>query len=133
MRKGLGWALSVLGVLVALLGLAVMVWLGPDSRISSGPHPIETDGTVLAVTLNEYNVCVNPRAVKKTGKKKAPARKGGQRQMARKPVGRKAPAGSGRKARRQTPVAKKAGASSGEAVPATSPSMGRDDDPPIAD
>lgn len=47
MRKTLGWALSVLGVLVALLGLAVMVWLGPDSRISTGPHPIETDGTVI--------------------------------------------------------------------------------------
>ena len=43
MRTLTGWALSVLGVLVAVAGVAVMVVLGPDSRLSTGPHPIETD------------------------------------------------------------------------------------------
>lgn len=47
MRKRLGWALSVLGVLVAILGLAVMVLLGPDSRFSTGPHPVDTDGIAI--------------------------------------------------------------------------------------
>jgi hypothetical protein len=47
MRTRLGWALSVLGVLVALLGLVVMVLLGPDSRFSTGPHPVETDGIAI--------------------------------------------------------------------------------------
>lgn len=47
MRKGLSWALAVLGVLVALLGTAVMVLLGPDSRFSTGPHPIDTDGIAV--------------------------------------------------------------------------------------
>lgn len=43
MRTRSGWALSVLGVLLALAGTAVMVLLGPDSRFSTGPHAIETD------------------------------------------------------------------------------------------
>jgi hypothetical protein len=43
MRTVTGWALTVLGVLVALAGVAVMVVLGPDSRLSTGPHAIETD------------------------------------------------------------------------------------------
>lgn len=43
MRTVTGWALSVLGVLVAVAGVALMVVLGPDSRISTGPHAIETD------------------------------------------------------------------------------------------
>ena len=47
MRTRLGWALSVLGVLVALLGLSVMVLLGPDSRFSTGPHAIDTDGIAI--------------------------------------------------------------------------------------
>lgn len=47
MRTRLSWALSVLGVLVAVLGLAVMVVLGPDGRLSSGPHPIHTDGIAI--------------------------------------------------------------------------------------
>ncbi len=47
MRTRLSWALSVLGVLIAALGLAVMVILGPDSRISTGPHSIDTDGIAI--------------------------------------------------------------------------------------
>lgn len=43
MRTRSGWALSVLGVLIALAGAAVMVVLGPDSRMTTGPHAIETD------------------------------------------------------------------------------------------
>ncbi|MET0820225.1 MAG: hypothetical protein ABWY58_04625 [Aeromicrobium sp.] len=43
MRTLTGWALSVLGVLVAVAGVAAMVVLGPDSRLSTGPHAIETD------------------------------------------------------------------------------------------
>lgn len=50
MRTRWGWALSVLGVLVAVLGAAVMVVLGPDSRFTTGPHPIETDDTAVVTT-----------------------------------------------------------------------------------
>lgn len=47
MRSKSGWALSLLGVLIALLGAAVMVVLGPDSRLTTGPHPIETDAIAV--------------------------------------------------------------------------------------
>ena len=47
MRKRLSWALFVLGVLVAIFGLAIMVLLGPDSRFSTGPHPVDTDGIAI--------------------------------------------------------------------------------------
>lgn len=47
MRAKSGWALSLLGVLLAVLGTAVMVVLGPDSRLTTGPHAIETDGIVV--------------------------------------------------------------------------------------
>lgn len=47
MRTRLGWAIAVLGLLCALLGLAVMVKLGPDSRFTTGPHAIETDGIAV--------------------------------------------------------------------------------------
>jgi hypothetical protein len=50
MRTKLGWALAALGVLVALLGAAVMVVLGPDSRFSTGPHAIETDDVAVVTT-----------------------------------------------------------------------------------
>ncbi|QGG42100.1 hypothetical protein [Aeromicrobium yanjiei] len=50
MRTRCGWALSVLGVLLALLGAAVMVVLGPDSRFSTGPHLIETDDAAVVTT-----------------------------------------------------------------------------------
>lgn len=42
-----GRLLSVLGVLVALLGAAVMVVLGPDNRLTTGPHPVETDAIAV--------------------------------------------------------------------------------------
>jgi hypothetical protein len=47
MRTKLGWALAALGVLCALLGLAIMVILGPDSRFSTGPHTVNTDGIAV--------------------------------------------------------------------------------------
>jgi hypothetical protein len=47
MRTWAGWVLSVLGVLVAVLGAAVMVALGPDSRFTTGPHAIETDDVAV--------------------------------------------------------------------------------------
>lgn len=47
MRARIGWAVTLLGVLVALLGLAVMIYLGPDGRKLSGPHPVDTDGIAI--------------------------------------------------------------------------------------
>jgi hypothetical protein len=47
MRTRLGWALAVLGVVVALLGLALALVLGPDSRFTTGPHKIRTDGIAV--------------------------------------------------------------------------------------
>ena len=52
------------------------------------------------------------RPVKKTGKK-APLRRGGHKKQAKKPIGRKRPAGGGRKAHKKTPRARKLGAQSG--------------------
>jgi len=42
-----GWGITLLGALVALLGLAMMIVLGPDGRVISGPHAIETDGIAV--------------------------------------------------------------------------------------
>lgn len=50
MRTKLGWTLSVLGVLLAVLGVVVMVVLGPDSRFTTGPHAIETDDVAVVTT-----------------------------------------------------------------------------------
>jgi hypothetical protein len=47
MRTWLGWSLAVLGALVAAAGVAIMVVLGPDSRMTTGPHAIETDGVAV--------------------------------------------------------------------------------------
>jgi hypothetical protein len=47
MQTKLGWAVSALGVVCAVLGLAVMVVLGPDSRFTTGPHEIDTDGIAV--------------------------------------------------------------------------------------
>jgi hypothetical protein len=47
MRTKIGWAVAALGLLCALLGLTIMVVLGPDSRRSTGPHPIDTDGIAV--------------------------------------------------------------------------------------
>lgn len=50
MRARVGWATSILGVLAALAGAALMIVLGPDSRLSTGPHAIETDGVAVVTT-----------------------------------------------------------------------------------
>lgn len=47
MRTRLSWVIALLGVLCAIAGLAVMVILGPDSRFSTGPHAVETDGIAV--------------------------------------------------------------------------------------
>ncbi|WP_187271831.1 hypothetical protein [Aeromicrobium terrae] len=47
MRTKLGWAVTVLGALCCVLGLALAVVLGPDSRFRTGPHEVDTDGTVV--------------------------------------------------------------------------------------
>ena len=46
-RKVGAWALTVLGVVVAVAGIAVMVVLGPDGRVTTGPHAIDTDATAV--------------------------------------------------------------------------------------
>lgn len=47
MRKVAGWVLTVLGVLGVLVGLAVAIVLGPDGRRTTGPHPVDTESSVL--------------------------------------------------------------------------------------
>lgn len=47
MRAKAGWGVAIIGVLIALLGIAMMLYLGPDGRKSSGPHPVETDGIAI--------------------------------------------------------------------------------------
>lgn len=45
-----GWALALLGGVLAILGAAVMVMLGPDNRMTTGPHAIETDAVAVVAT-----------------------------------------------------------------------------------
>jgi hypothetical protein len=71
MRTWLGWALAVLGVVLALAGSAVMVVLGPDNRLSTGPHAIETDD-IAVVTAPKV---VRWADVKVDVKAEVPARK----------------------------------------------------------
>ena len=47
MRTKVGWIVTILGALCAVAGLAVMIVLGPDSRFTSGPHRIDTDGIAV--------------------------------------------------------------------------------------
>lgn len=47
MGRRWAWPVLVLGVLLTVLGLSIVVVLGPDSRIMTGPHEVETDGTVV--------------------------------------------------------------------------------------
>ncbi len=42
-----GWGLTLLGALMSLLGIAMMVVLGPDSRVTSGPHIVDTNGIAV--------------------------------------------------------------------------------------
>lgn len=45
--RGLGWFLAALGALLLTVGAAAAVVLGPDSRFTTGPHPVDTSGTVV--------------------------------------------------------------------------------------
>lgn len=47
LRTIAGWALTVLGLLCALLGLSMAVVLGPDGRRTTGPHTVDVDSSVL--------------------------------------------------------------------------------------
>jgi hypothetical protein len=47
MRTKVGWAVTILGAVCAVAGLAAMIILGPDSRFTSGPHAIDTDGIAV--------------------------------------------------------------------------------------
>ena len=47
MKTVTGWAISALGLVVALTGAALMVVLGPDNRVVTGPHEIDVDGSVV--------------------------------------------------------------------------------------
>lgn len=47
MRAKVGLGVVLLGALLALLGIALMAVLGPDGRITSGPHDVETDGIAI--------------------------------------------------------------------------------------
>jgi len=46
-NKAIGTAVLALGVVVAVLGLALMVVLGPDGRFTSGPHAVDVDGVAV--------------------------------------------------------------------------------------
>ena len=47
MRTKVGWIVTILGALCAVAGLTVMIVLGPDSRFTTGPHEIDTDGIAV--------------------------------------------------------------------------------------
>ena len=47
MRTKLGWVAIVLGAALALAGTALAVVLGPDSRFTTGPHAVDTDGVAI--------------------------------------------------------------------------------------
>lgn len=47
MRRRVGLGVALLGALLALLGLALMIVLGPDDRVTSGPHKVLTDGVAV--------------------------------------------------------------------------------------
>ncbi len=47
MRTKAGWAVTILGAVCAVAGLAAMIVLGPDSRFTTGPHAIDTDGIAV--------------------------------------------------------------------------------------
>ena len=47
MRTRVGWIVTILGILCAIAGLAVMIVLGPDSRFTTGPHEIDTNGIAV--------------------------------------------------------------------------------------
>ena len=42
-----GWIVTILGAVCAVAGLAVMIVLGPDSRFTSAPHSVDTNGIAI--------------------------------------------------------------------------------------
>jgi len=46
-NKAIGTAVLALGVVAAVLGLALMAILGPDGRFTSGPHAVDVDGVAV--------------------------------------------------------------------------------------
>jgi hypothetical protein len=46
-NKAIGTAVLALGVVAAVLGLALMAILGPDGRFTSGPHDVDVDGLAV--------------------------------------------------------------------------------------
>jgi hypothetical protein len=47
MHKAIGTALAAVGVVIAVLGLAIMAVFGPDGRFKTGPHAVNTDGVAV--------------------------------------------------------------------------------------
>jgi hypothetical protein len=47
MRTKVGWVVTILGAVCAVAGLTAMIVLGPDSRFTTGPHAIDTDGIAV--------------------------------------------------------------------------------------
>jgi hypothetical protein len=47
MHKAIGTALVAVGIVCAVLGLAIVAILGPDGRFRTGPHPIDTEGIAV--------------------------------------------------------------------------------------
>jgi hypothetical protein len=47
MQTKVGWIVTILGALCAVAGLTIMIVLGPDSRFTTGPHEIDTDGIAV--------------------------------------------------------------------------------------
>ncbi len=47
MRRAVGAAFLVAGVVLALVGIAVACVFGPDSEVSTGPHELASDGFAL--------------------------------------------------------------------------------------
>src|SRR5665811_2151834 len=58
MRRKAGLGIMLAGILVALFGVAIMAVLGPDGRIKSGPHEVDTDGIAIVTA---------PRVISWTG------------------------------------------------------------------
>jgi hypothetical protein len=49
MRKALGWLFVVLGVIVALPGIAAAVVIGPDSTVKVADGPVPSDGPAITI------------------------------------------------------------------------------------
>lgn len=47
MRRGLGWLLVVLGSIVAVVGTAAAIIVGPDDRVTTGPHTVASKGAAI--------------------------------------------------------------------------------------